>query len=153
MIKVFENISKEQIAEVVDEVAVALSPGCLVFLEGDPGAGKTFLISQLLWRFDISEVASPTFALHHRYQAQGHLFHHFDLYRVESEDELETVGLWDIMEEDRDAYFLIEWASKLPVDIWPMQTIQIKIEITDRLTEPQHKLSQDSRNYKVTVQD
>ena len=140
-----ENLTKEQIGDVIDVVALALSPGSLIFLEGDPGSGKTFLISQLLWRFDISEVASPTFALHHRYKSQDHLFHHFDLYRVESEDELETVGLWDLMNEDRDAIFLIEWASKFPVDIWPMQSMQIKIEITDH--------GQDARDYKLTLQD
>lgn len=145
MIKTFENISKDKIGDVIDQVVLALVPGSLVFLEGDPGSGKTFLISQMLWRFDISEVASPTFALHHRYQSKDYMFHHFDLYRVESESELETVGLWDIMEEDRSAIFLIEWAAKFPVDIWPMQSTQIKIEITDH--------GPDSRDYKITIQD
>lgn len=142
MIKVFEGISKEQIADVIDEIAGLLTPGSFVFLEGDPGSGKTYLISQLLWRFDISEVASPTFALHHQYQSSDYLFHHFDLYRVESEDELETVGLWDLINDDPHAVFLVEWGSKFPPDIWPMDALKIKIEIID--------LGLETRDYKLT---
>ncbi len=144
MIKTFENITKEEIADVVDEVVQHLKPGSLVFLDGDPGAGKTFLVSQIMWRFDISEVASPTFALHHRYQNNEVLFHHFDLYRVENEDELETVGLWDLLSEDPTALFLIEWASKFPVEIWPMEAAKIRIQISN--------YSESSRNYKISFE-
>lgn len=144
MTKTFENVTKEEIAVVVDEVVQHLKPGSLVFLDGDPGAGKTFLVSQMLWRFDISEVASPTFALHHRYQNNEVLFHHFDLYRVENEDELETVGLWDLLNEDTTALFLIEWASKFPVEIWPMETVKISIQISN--------YSLNARNYKISVE-
>lgn len=145
MSETFKNISKEDIADVVDAVVQYLRPGCLVFLEGDPGAGKTFLVSQLLWRYDISEVASPTFSLHHRYQTTDVLFHHFDLYRVESEDDLETVGLWDLIEEDNKAIFLIEWASKFPVDIWPMDAVKVTIQISNN--------GPDSRSYQIDVRD
>lgn len=143
MNKKFENISKENMGDVVDEVLRFVQPGCLILLDGDPGVGKTYFVSQLLWRYDISEVASPTFALHHRYQTTSVLFHHFDLYRVKSEDELDTIGLWDLINEDKNGIFLIEWSSNFSQDIWPMNAVKIKIQISI--------CGSDSRNYQVEI--
>ncbi len=113
------------------EADSALSP-TLIFLSGPLGAGKTkfvqtfvqeaarFCGSHRSWgagdtaEIKIADVSSPTFALQQQYRLPGNqLIHHFDLYRVESEDEVENVGLWDVL-GSRQGVVFVEWPEKLP---------------------------------------
>ncbi|MGA2871071.1 MAG: tRNA (adenosine(37)-N6)-threonylcarbamoyltransferase complex ATPase subunit type 1 TsaE, partial [Verrucomicrobiota bacterium] len=60
-------------------------------------------------------VNSPTFALHQTYEAPSTVVDHFDLYRVESDAELETTGLWDVLLKPK-GLILVEWADRLPAN-------------------------------------
>jgi tRNA threonylcarbamoyladenosine biosynthesis protein TsaE len=88
-------------------------PRGVVLLIGNLGAGKTTLakgIASGLGAAAPDEVSSPTFTLIHEYG--GGLVYHVDLYRLEEERELATLGLEEIF--DRDAMVLIEWGERFP---------------------------------------
>lgn len=91
--------------------AQCIGAGSLVFLEGDLGAGKTTLAKGLLrgWGYD-GIVSSPTFTLVESYTFSDFEVHHFDLYRMESAEELEMIGARDLFNA-RDIC-LIEWPVK-----------------------------------------
>jgi tRNA threonylcarbamoyladenosine biosynthesis protein TsaE len=86
----------------------------LVVLRGELGAGKTTLVKGMaaaLGAADAEEVTSPTFTLVHEYQGRKVRLFHLDLYRLESEQELEGIGLWE-MADAPDALVLVEWGDK-----------------------------------------
>lgn len=103
--------------EVGRKLARLLRPPQLLLLRGDLGAGKTTLvkgIAQELDAADADEVTSPTFTLLHEYQGaldgQPVKLFHLDVYRLEGERQLETLGLDELL--TTDALVLVEWGDK-----------------------------------------
>jgi tRNA threonylcarbamoyladenosine biosynthesis protein TsaE len=97
---------------VCQQIQKLLPRPSVVLLSGPLGAGKTKLVEVLLRVVGGEDVSSPTFALHHEYKVGESKVHHFDLYRIESVDDLETVGLWDVLQSAQDWVF-IEWPDRL----------------------------------------
>ena len=98
----------DELKEWVQSWAANLPHQQLILLSGNPGAGKTQLVQFLVEILGGTGVSSPTFALQHRYiTARGEVAH-FDLYRVESEEELETTGLWDAFGLEK-GWIIVEW--------------------------------------------
>ncbi|MGA7907240.1 MAG: tRNA (adenosine(37)-N6)-threonylcarbamoyltransferase complex ATPase subunit type 1 TsaE [Candidatus Sulfotelmatobacter sp.] len=96
-------------------LAGLLAPPKLVLLRGDLGAGKTTLVKGIAAAFDAAEeedVTSPTFTLVHEYRGPRANLYHIDLYRVDTQRELETLALDDLRGED--SVLLIEWGEKFP---------------------------------------
>jgi tRNA threonylcarbamoyladenosine biosynthesis protein TsaE len=90
-----------------------LAPPKLVLLRGDLGAGKTTLIKGIAAGFEAAseeDVTSPTFTLVHEYRGPRANLFHIDLYRVDTQRELETLGLDDLFAEN--SILLIEWGEK-----------------------------------------
>jgi tRNA threonylcarbamoyladenosine biosynthesis protein TsaE len=88
----------------------------LIILRGDLGAGKTTLvkgIAEALGAAEAEEVTSPTFTLVHEYRGRKVRLFHLDLYRLETERELLTLGLEEMVEQP-DALVLVEWGEKFP---------------------------------------
>jgi tRNA threonylcarbamoyladenosine biosynthesis protein TsaE len=88
----------------------------LIVLRGDLGAGKTTLVKGIaaaLGAAEASDVTSPTFTLVHEYVGPKVQLYHLDLYRLETERELLTLGLEE-MAENPDALILVEWGEKFP---------------------------------------
>src|ERR1700689_5412782 len=97
-------------------LAELLTPPKLVLLRGDLGAGKTTLVKGIAAAFGAAEeedVTSPTFTLIHEYRGPRATLFHIDLYRIDTQRELETLGLDDLRSE-RDSILLIEWGEKFP---------------------------------------
>jgi tRNA threonylcarbamoyladenosine biosynthesis protein TsaE len=95
------------------ELASMLAPPKLVVLRGDLGAGKTTLVKGIAEGFHAAseeDVTSPTFTLIHEYRGPAVMVYHIDLYRIDTQRELETLGLDDLMSED--SVLLIEWGEK-----------------------------------------
>lgn len=114
------EFSTESAAGTIDagrQLAALLKPPQLLLLRGELGAGKTTLvkgIAQALEAAEADEVTSPTFTLIHEYEGARDgrpvkLFH-LDVYRLESERQLETLGLDDLLTPD--ALVLVEWGDK-----------------------------------------
>src|SRR5271168_1821261 len=79
-----------------------LAPPKLVLLRGDLGAGKTTLVKGIAAGFEAAEeedVTSPTFTLVHEYRGPRVTLFHIDLYRIDTQRELDTLGLDDLRSE------------------------------------------------------
>ena len=89
----------------------------LVFLDGEMGAGKTTFVTQLAECLVAPDAASPSYALHTRYEGTFGIVDHFDLDRLENVDDLESIGFWDLIDEARSStsqrFVMIEWAKRL----------------------------------------
>jgi tRNA threonylcarbamoyladenosine biosynthesis protein TsaE len=84
-------------------------------LTGPMGAGKTYFVKALakvLNLKNLGAVNSPSFALHQRYEGIDFNLEHLDLFRLESEEELESIGFWDLFAEDK-VIIVVEWANRL----------------------------------------
>lgn len=100
----------------------------LILLRGDLGAGKTKMIETLLSHLGIKNVSSPTFAIHHHYNITNINIDHFDLYRIESDSDLESTGFWDVFSQTQ-SWVIIEWADRLNISDLPKSWSQVEIEI------------------------
>ena len=96
-------------------LAELLAPPKLVLLRGDLGAGKTTLVKGIAAAFEAAaeeDVTSPTFTLVHEYRGTRANLYHIDLYRIDTQRELETLGLDDLRSDN--SILLIEWGEKFP---------------------------------------
>ena len=96
------------------ELAAELSPPKLVLLRGELGAGKTTLvkgIAEALVAARQQDVTSPTFTLVHEYRGPRVTIYHIDLYRIDTQRELDTLGIDDLL-ADESAVLLMEWGEK-----------------------------------------
>jgi len=92
-------------------LAAVLPSRLTVYLEGDLGAGKTTLVRALLQAVGHEgRVRSPTYTLIEPYRVNGRAFYHLDLYRVADAEELEYLGLRDLVSEP--CVLLVEWPSR-----------------------------------------
>lgn len=111
--KSFETHSAEETTALGRKLASELKPGSTVLLRGDLGAGKTTMIKGIAEGFEAAEaerVTSPTFTLIHEYLGPHVTLYHIDLYRVDTQRELDTLALDDLMDEH--SILLIEWGEK-----------------------------------------
>jgi tRNA threonylcarbamoyladenosine biosynthesis protein TsaE len=111
----FTTRSAEETVALGRKLAAMLAPPKLVLLRGELGAGKTTLVKGVAEGFHAAseeDVTSPTFTLVHEYRAPSVNLYHIDLYRVDTERELETLALDDLMAEN--SVLLIEWGDKFP---------------------------------------
>jgi tRNA threonylcarbamoyladenosine biosynthesis protein TsaE len=111
--KSFETYSAEETTELGRRLAAELRPGSVVLLRGELGAGKTTLVKGIAEGFHAAEadlVTSPTFTLIHEYRGPQVTLYHIDLYRVDTQRELDTLALDDLMATN--SILLIEWGEK-----------------------------------------
>lgn len=114
----------------VQAIRQRLKPKTLIGLSGSMGAGKTTFVSGLLQN-QSAAVASPTYALYHSYEALGLTIYHVDLFRLESPEEIDSAGYWDLFAESNVA-ILTEWIERLnpeelPLD-WTKYFLKIEVE-------------------------
>ena len=96
-------------------LAEFLAPPKLILLRGDLGAGKTTLVKGIATHFEAAaeeDVTSPTFTLVHEYRGPRAILYHIDLYRIDTQRELDTLALDDL--RDTNNILLIEWGEKFP---------------------------------------
>jgi tRNA threonylcarbamoyladenosine biosynthesis protein TsaE len=125
------------------EISHHLTPKSVVALVGPLGAGKTELVRTISQSRGFQGMASPTFAIHHRYQGFSVSIDHLDLYRLQSEDELDGVGFWDFFSETEGLIF-IEWPERMNLSHIPWDWDLYLVEI-DRPNEMQRRLRLSKR--------
>ena len=92
-------------------LARALTPGCVLHLHGDLGAGKTTLVRGLLRELGhAGRVKSPTYTLVESYTTRIGPVHHFDLYRFADAEEWIDAGFSELF--GADSVCLVEWPDK-----------------------------------------
>jgi len=108
----------------------------LVVLRGELGAGKTTLVKGMvaaLGAADAEDVASPTFTLVHEYRGRKVRLIHLDLYRLEREEEIEGIGLWE-MADAPDVLVMVEWGDKFE-SVRARADAEIAMEVGENETE------------------
>jgi tRNA threonylcarbamoyladenosine biosynthesis protein TsaE len=103
-------------------LASELKAGDVVLLSGGLGAGKTCLVSGICRALgcDPDAVSSPTFTLVNQYQGRDLSVFHIDLYRLNGERDLESLGLEETF--DRGGVCLVEWPERLGSFAPPAET-------------------------------
>jgi tRNA threonylcarbamoyladenosine biosynthesis protein TsaE len=123
-------------------LAAELSPPLIVLLRGDLGAGKTTLVKGIAEGFRAAraeDVTSPTFTLVHEYRGPHTTLYHIDLYRIDTQRDLETLGLDDLLTPN--SVLLIEWGEKFP-RLHRDQNVEITLE---RVGETERRIQRTTR--------
>ena len=119
--------SIEELSSTADRLLSFLPTRCVVLIEGEMGVGKTTLMSTLLNKIGIQEVSSPTYSVVNEYLSEdGKKVHHYDLYRIQSVDELMELGFMDLLEQ-ADWHF-IEW-PEVGAPFYPTNVIHWNIQL------------------------
>jgi len=126
--RIFHTQSEEETIALGEKLAAELPAKAVVLLVGNLGAGKTTLAKGIvkgLGAAQCDEVSSPTFTLIHEYSPS---VYHIDLYRLDREDQVATLGLGEIF--DRTAVVLIEWGERF-TRLIPEERIEIRLQASE----------------------
>jgi tRNA threonylcarbamoyladenosine biosynthesis protein TsaE len=128
---VIPTASEQETAEAGVRLAGLLEPGDVLALTGDLGAGKTALTKGVARGLGVSEpVVSPTFNILLVHEGRLAL-HHFDLYRLEDEAQLEDVDFYGTLEAG--CVSLVEWGDRFPAAL-PPDHLEVALHITGDTT-------------------
>lgn len=122
--------SHEESLELGAEISKLLKPGTTLCLKGDLGAGKTTLskgIIHALTCVSREEILSPTYSYVRTYTEGQSKLHHFDCYRIHSDDEFLELGLDDLLFDS--AIKIIEWPEHIS-SLLPKERLELSIEYT-----------------------
>jgi tRNA threonylcarbamoyladenosine biosynthesis protein TsaE len=126
-VEIYLTGSEEETIALGERLARRLPQKATVLLIGNLGAGKTTLAKGIvkgLGAAEPDEVSSPTFTLIHEYNPHCY---HIDLYRLDTQREVETLGLEEIFEQQ--AVVLIEWGERFP-GLMPAGRFEITLNVT-----------------------
>ncbi|MBU2938609.1 tRNA (adenosine(37)-N6)-threonylcarbamoyltransferase complex ATPase subunit type 1 TsaE [Lacinutrix sp. C3R15] len=116
----------------LDKVAKTVldnSTNKIILFHGTMGVGKTTLIKSLVKTIgSTDEVQSPTYSLVNEYTTSNTKIYHFDLYRVESVDELYNLGFEEYLQENH--WVFIEW-PELALEFLPENATNIFFELNE----------------------
>lgn len=121
------STNPEETRAIAKEIARGLAPGSVLILTGDLGAGKTEFVKGLAKGLGIDDpVTSPTFTLVHEYRGAQVTLYHLDLYRLNSEKELDEIGFDDCL--SAGGICVVEWGNKYPARL-PKGCLEIRLTI------------------------
>ena len=111
-------------------LARCASEGLMVYLEGELGAGKTTLVRGFLRALGHDgQVRSPTYTLIEPYELPRRRIYHLDLYRLGDPEELEWIGIRDLL--DSASIALVEWPER-GRGVLPPADLEVVIEYRNR---------------------
>jgi tRNA threonylcarbamoyladenosine biosynthesis protein TsaE len=123
--------TEDETAALARALAGVVRAGDVVALVGELGTGKTTFVRALARALGVPEevpVNSPSFTLVHVYAGRLPI-HHFDLYRLGDEDDLEAIGYRDYL--GAAGLCVVEWADRVPGAAPP-----VHLRLTGRITGP-----------------
>lgn len=120
-----------ELTQVTKELRSLLSEGRnIVLLKGDLGTGKTALVKNYVQEVLGITADSPTFNIVNTYSKEKVNIHHFDLYRLETAEEIEDIGFWDYV--DNGDLCFIEWPEKI-AELLPLeQLLEVQIHLSSK---------------------
>ena len=126
---VYKISCPEDTERIGTELAVRLRDAgikrAFVAMRGEMGVGKTVFCRGFASAFGITGVKSPTYTIVNEYRGKGGVrIFHFDLYRIEDSDDLESIGYDDYVRSE--GYCIAEWSERVPEDI-PSDAIYVTI--------------------------
>lgn len=111
--KVTTQCMSTKVAQKIWNTFLSKEKNFSVFFEGGLGAGKTFLVREILKTAGVKEnIPSPTYTLVNEFHAQEKNFAHFDFYRLENKNDFFERGLNEIA-EDKYKNTFIEWVDNI----------------------------------------
>jgi tRNA threonylcarbamoyladenosine biosynthesis protein TsaE len=120
----FQTSSPEETELLGQKIGARLKGGEVLALFGGMGAGKTVLTRGIARGLGVAEgVSSPTFALVHEYDGRLKIYH-FDMFRVESWDDLYSTGFFDFL--DSGAVLIVEWSENIE-NALPESAVRIRL--------------------------
>ena len=124
MIRIITH-SPEETIKTAEKLGAFIKAGDMIAYKGGLGAGKTTFTRGIAVGMGLGDnVTSPTFALVNEYRGENITLYHFDMYRIESEDDLESTGFYDYPFEENAV--AIEWSENI-AQFLPKDTIYITI--------------------------
>lgn len=123
---VFVSNNPEETRQIAFDLGKTLKDGDVVAMFGGMGMGKTAFTHGLALGLGIDDkqVSSPTFALVHEYGDKTKLYH-FDMYRIESWDDLYSTGFVDYLESS--GVIAVEWSENI-VNALPENYIKVEFQ-------------------------
>ena len=126
--------SPEKTEEVGKRLALALLcsnlPRAVIAMRGEMGVGKTAFVRGFASELGIKAVKSPTYTVVNEYRGKKRVFH-YDMYRIESEDDLISTGFDDYLAAD--GYLIAEWSENV-TEYLPSDSVFVTISRTDNDT-------------------
>lgn len=117
--------SPEETGRIAARFGQKVREGTVVGLVGDLGAGKTLFVQSLSRTLGVKgAVTSPTFSLMNVYEGVCPIVH-FDLYRLDREEELDDIGFYEYVEAF-EGIVLVEWPDKFP-DAMPAAYVVVEL--------------------------
>jgi len=120
--------SEAETKELAKDLSDVLNAGDIITLNGELGAGKTFIVKSICENYGIRNSSSPSFAIVNVYEGDKKI-NHFDFYRIKKIEELYDIGIEDYF-SDENAIMFIEWGDLFP-EILPPNRFEIKIKSLD----------------------
>ena len=123
--KVWESFGPKETFEIGKTLGENVKPGQVYTLIGDLGVGKTAFVRGLASVLAPSaRVKSPTYTVVNRYDGEIIPLYHMDVYRIEDEDDLYSIGFDDYVQ---NGICVVEWSENIPDSI-PSDAISVSIE-------------------------
>ena len=114
--QVFNISTVEDLETVVLKFLPSLNSKEVIWLAGPLGAGKSEWVRRSIKHLGyLQEIPSPSFTIHNSYPIGKHWVHHIDLYRIQNEQELESIDFYDLFLEKTGCVF-VEWADRVSID-------------------------------------
>jgi len=108
------------LAKKIEECGISRA---FIAMRGEMGVGKTAFVRGFASELGISNVKSPPYTVVNEYRGRKNIYH-FDMYRIESEDDLYSIGFDDYV--DRDGFCIAEWSENVE-DFLPHDLIYVSI--------------------------
>ena len=128
MMEIYTSRSETETEKIGEALAKQLYdqhiPYAFVALFGEMGVGKTAFTRGFCRALGIAGVHSPTYTVVNTYEDGDYPGFHFDMYRIESEDDLDSIGFYDYL--DRPGICLVEWSENIPYAL-PDRWVRVEI--------------------------
>ena len=142
MERICYQLNESEVDKIAKLIADSLQIQDIILLNGELGAGKTYLVSRICKNLQINQdVSSPTFGIYHQYQADKFVIWHYDLYRLKKKIDWEEMRNLDFEEAIQTGVTIIEWAEKMDFSD-EKNTLSVHISYS--------KEQNSSRDYNIT---